>query len=224
MANLYSIQLEYLRIMEMIEDSEGEITEDLAHSLEEVFSDRDKLFDDMVKVVNEAEYNIQIINAEVERLRARKDDFEKKIERTKKSIISLLKFYNMRSPNKRSKGYAFKSALFSMYTRTFESLELDEMVIAEQYAPLTGKTSRFINYNVNAKVDIENLKKINELGIVPSTGYSIHVDKAALKQYMKDIAVGKQLEFTEDSEQPEIKIEPIAELASIITKESLIIK
>jgi hypothetical protein len=222
MASLYTIQLEYVRIMDMIEDAGGEITDEINEALQALYEDKDNLIDAICETIVNYEGRNVAIKMEVERLTSRAKSNNNAIEKSKDTLLKVLKHFNMKSTSKGSKGYAFKTALFSGHSLTRESVEVDEFMVSNTFRPINGKQSKFVKYTVATKFDFESLKKVNELGIVPYGEYAIEIDKKAITQYLKDVRVAKQIEFTEDDSQ--IKFDPITELARLVSKESLVIK
>jgi hypothetical protein len=164
-----------------------------------------------------------MITGEMERLKNRKESANKKIDTVKKSITKVLKFFDMKSPNKKSKGYAFNTGLFSGYTRSVESVEIDELAFSNKFAPITGSKSQYVNYTVNCKVDRKQLKQLNELGIIPITAYTSTVDKKLVKEYLQLLAQSHEQRSESNEETVEVKVDPIADCAFIVSKESLII-
>lgn len=224
MANLYSIKLEYLRIMEDIEENDGELTEDILAELELLEDAKEDFIDSMCLHIQNLIGDVNQITPEIERLTERKNAANQKIDTTKKAIIKLLKQFDMKSLNKKSSGYAFKTAQFSGFTRSFKSVKVDEIAIANKFAPIIGDESEYINYTVSCKVDRKQLKQLNELGIIPITAYTPTVDKKSLMEYLQLLAQSHEQSSETDSETVEVKVDPIADYASILSTESLIIK
>lgn len=222
MSNLFNIQMEYLRIMEMIEESEGELTEDIQQNLDALFADRENLLNNLCRHIVNNSNDIRSIDDEMDRLKERKEAYNKKIERTQKAIIDILKHFNMRSPNKKSNGYAFKSPFYSCYTKSVDVVKVDEMLAETMFSAITGKKSKFVNYMIDKKFTSSQLEVINDLGIVPVTDYKISIDKRALAEYVKEVR--KQSTLPETETNTSVELDPIAEISSIVVKESLVIK
>lgn len=219
--NLFNIKSEYARIMGMIEDAEGEVTENIQEALDQISDNKEELIDSLLNQVHQERYNQAIIKSELERIKSFKDASEKREERIKKSVIDILQFFDMRSATKGSKGFAYKGCTNSCFTSTRESLKVDEFLIAEKFKPITGETSKLIEYNVSNKFDADKLKLINNTGLFPISSYSLSIDKKAITEYIKDIRSGKQLEFGEDNE---IKTDPIVEYVELVSNTSLTVK
>lgn len=219
--NLFNLQLEYARIMGMIEEVEGEITEDIQDLLKDVSDDKDYLIESLLNQIHQERYNQATIKAELERLKGFKESSEKREDHIKKTVIEILKFFDMKSTNKKSKGFAYKGATNSCFTVTRESVKLDEFKIAETFAPIVGKTSKFVEYNISNQVDSDKLKAINDTGLFPITSYSPTINKTKIAEYIKHIREGKQLEFTEDNE---VKLDPIVEFSELVSNTSLTVK
>ena len=131
MASLYHIEQKYLSLMEAIEDNEGEITENLEELLNQNEVDRGKLLDALCIEIMAARSDTDIIKDEIERLKQRIASNDLKEERTNKTIIKVLKFFSMFSPNKKSNGYAFKTALFNGFTKETKQMTFDDARLTE---------------------------------------------------------------------------------------------
>ena len=219
--NLFNIKAEYARIMGMIEEAEGEVTDNIQEALEQITDNKEELIESLLNQVHQERYNQATIKAELERIRSFKENSEKREERIKKAVIDILQFFDMRSATKGSKGFAYKSPTNSCFTANRESLKIDEFLIAETFKPITGKTSKLLEYNINNKCDAEHLKLINDTGLFPVTSYSLAINKKAITDYLKETREGKQLEFGEDNE---IKLDPIVEYVELVTNTSLTVK
>lgn len=224
MSDLYSIQLEYLRIMEVIEENDGEIDEHIEKELELLLDAKEDFINSVCKNYTNLELDVVTISREIERLQERKQDTLKRIDTVKKMLTKVLKFFDMRSTNKKSKGYAFNTGLFSGYTRSVESVEVDNEAILAQFTPITGKKSDYVDYTVSVKVSHANLLRLNELGIIPVTAYSPTVNKTSVKEYLKSVAQSQELSSENADKTVEHKSDPIADYANIVSKESLVIK
>lgn len=222
MSSIYNIEWKYLQLVELLEENGGELTEELELELQALEENRDELIESMCKSIANKSRDVASIDSEIERLSEIKQNNIKSIDATKKGIIKILKLFGMRSANKKSKGYAFKTALFSGFTRSFESVIVDDVAIESQFAPITGKTSKYINYKIDAKVDHTQLLRLNELGILPVTSFSTSVDKKLLKEYLLDVAQSQTENNVETDDAPER--DSIADYVSISSNESLIIK
>lgn len=222
MSSIYNIEWKYLQLVELLEENGGELTEEIELELQALEENRDELIESMCKSIANKSRDVASIDSEIERLSELKQNNVKSIDATKKGIIKILKLFGMRSANKKSKGYAFKTALFSGFTRSFESVIVDDVAIESQFAPITGKTSKYINYKIDAKVDHTQLLRLNELGILPVTSFSTSVDKKLLKEYLLDVAQSQTENNVETDDAPER--DSIADYASISSNESLIIK
>lgn len=219
--NLFNIKAEYARIMGMIEEAEGEVTDNIQEALEQITDNKEELLESLLNQIHQERYNQSIIKAELERIRSFKESSEKREERIKKSIIDILQFFDMRSTTKSSKGFAYKGPTNSCFTSNRESLTIDEFLIAERFAPIIGETSKLIEYTVNTKVDSDKLKSINDTGLFPISAYGLSINKKAITDYLKETRSGKQLEFGEDNE---IKLDPIVDYVELVTNTSLTVK
>ena len=222
MANLYRISVDYEYLMALFEESGGEVTEEIKILLERLQTDRDQFIDDTCKDFTNLKSDNIAIDNEIQRLAGLKERNENRIEKIKTLIRQLLRQFDMKNPKKGSTNYVFKTPIFSGYTKITESVTIDEARLFEDFAALSGtKSSKFVDYEVKAVVNKDNLEKINKLQILPATAYSPKVDKKLVKEYLKDVKQGRQLSFDESQE---IVFDSIAEIASIVSNESLIIQ
>jgi len=220
--NLFNIKSEYARIMGMIEEAEGEVDDNIQDLLTEITDSKEELIESLLNEVHQERYNQSIIKAELERIRDFKNKSELREERIKKVVIDILQFFDMRSATKGSKGFAFKSATNNCFTSNRDSLKVDEFRIVEEFAPITGKKSKLIEYIVTRKVDTDTLTKINDTGLFPISAYSVNINKTAITNYIKDKRNGTALDFVEGTN--EVKVDPIEEFVEIVTNTSLTVK
>lgn len=216
MSNLYHIGLEHLRIINMIEEAEGELTEEIELELGNLTEVRDEFINSLCQQHANLLANSVKIKDEVERLNGRKKDIMSKIDTTKKTISKLLKHFDMKSTSRDSTGFAFDTGLFKGHTRSAESIEIDDLLFSSTFIPLTGKKSKHVDYDIKGKVTHEQLTKLNELGILPVTSYSPVVNKKSTKLYLN----APQSHESKDG----VETDPIADIANIVNNESLIIK
>ena len=220
--NLFNIKSEYARIMGIIEENEGEVDDNIQDLLTEITENKEDLLDDLLGQVHLERYNQHVLKAEFERLKSFAESSLERETRIKKAVIDILQFFDMRSATKGSKGFAFKSATNNCFTSNRESLKVDEFRIVEEFAPITGKKSKLIEYLVTRKVDTDTLTKINDTGLFPISAYSVNINKTAIINYIKDKRKGVALDFVEGTN--EIKVDPIEEFVEIVTNTSLTVK
>ena len=196
--------------MEAIEDNEGEITENLEELLNQNEVDRGKLLDALCIEIMAARSDTDIIKDEIERLKQRIASNDLKEERTNKTIIKVLKFFSMFSPNKKSNGYAFKTALFNGFTKetkqmTFDDARLTEFSLVRKATDLreneegslvvideattTDKISKFITFAVKETVPREVAIKLMQDKTVKQDNLIPVIDKNAAKEYIKNLAL-----------------------------------
>jgi len=222
MANLYRVQKDYLDIIGMMEESGGEITEDISIALDKLTDNRDSVIEFMLQERQNHIANETSLANEITRLEERKKSAIKKQESIEQNVIKILKFFDLRSSNKKSKGYAFKSAAFDCFTRTSTNYVLDDLRIGETFKPIVGEKSNFITYTVNKKFTSDVLDTLNKTGLIPVDAYMINIDKKSVNAYMKELEEGKQLEITDTAS--EVKQDPIAKFAKLQMKESLTVR
>jgi hypothetical protein len=214
--------------MEMIEEAEGEMTEDIKFMLKQLDSEKDELLESMLQQIKNEQADIVSLSNRIKELEERKTSAEKREERIKTSIIPILKLFNMKNPAKKATNYIFKSAEFQCYTVVKSDYVLDDFAIQETFKPIEGKVSKFINYSVSTKLNAESLKVINETKLIPITDINVVIDRAKAKAYLKEIETSIQLELQPipEGEDAPIKIvkDPIVAFASLKSKESLTIR
>lgn len=222
MASLYRINSDYEWLMELLEDSGGEITEEIEVLLKRLQQDRDSFIDNACKDYTNIVSDNHAIDGEIERLGAIKERNLKRMEKGKQLIKDVMKLFDMKNTKKGSTNYVFRTPIFSGYTKISKSVNLNEARLYEDFAPLSGtKSSKYVNYAISAVVDKDSLEEINKLQILPATSYIPKVDKKLVKEYLEDVQQGLILDFDDNQE---IVIDPIADIANIVSNESLIIQ
>lgn len=216
MGNLLSITLEYARVMEMIEEAEGEITPEIESAVNSAIKDRDKFMERLCEKYFEAKASVAYIKETIENFEARAKAFEKKQEQLKNLMFSVMREFNMTKTTKGKTTYNFTSPLYTVFVKNQESVELDEALFIEKFEPIVGKTSNYVTYKITAEVTADQLRRLNQLNIIPATSMSPKLDKKEVLSYLKSISEGAQLSFDENNE---ITFDPIKDVTSIVTKD-----
>jgi hypothetical protein len=232
MKSLYHIEAKYIALMEAIEDNDGEIDKNLEEELNNVLIDREGLINAICSEIGNSKSDTVIVKDEIERLGERIATNTNKEERLKIQLIKILKFFEMRSTTKGSKGFAFKTPLYSGFTKetntvTFDDARLEEFVILtkaarlkleedtfsiEDEATVVNKSSKFVTYKLGATLDRElALELVDEKGIDKELLIPV-IDKNAAKEYIKNI-----------SNLDGVEVDSIVGLAVYNTKESITI-
>jgi len=93
MANIFNIELDYLRLMNEIEDAQGEITEEMETFLVINEQDAKDKLNSYAHIITLKESDITIAKDEIVRLQKRIDGREKLIARLEKTMIQAVKMF-----------------------------------------------------------------------------------------------------------------------------------
>jgi hypothetical protein len=212
MQNIFNIGQEYLELLNIIEESEGEITDEIAEFLKENETDRDNALDNLSKLVKHLSFNNKIIDDEVSRLKMLSTRNDNNVNKIKDAIMSLMKLYDLRG---KSGNYSHKTPLYTLFTRATQSIEIDFEKIVD-YDPITGtKTSKYIEYNIQDAFDATKIKELKP------EKYSPKIDKASIKEAL--VPRTTKVDLFNNIEELDTLEEDLS-FASITTKESLTIR
>lgn len=221
MANIFSITLEYMRVMEMIKDNEGEITEEIEAAVNNAIKDRDAFMEELCNKYFETGASVQYIKSAIESFRVRVDAYEKRQERLKKLLFDMMVEFDMKKTTKGKTNYNFTSPLYTVFSKDTKSVEINEPLFIEKFVPITGETSNYVTYKITAEVNADQLRRLNELKIIPVSAMTPKADKTEIKIYLESIAEGSKLTFDDTGE---ITFDPIKEVSSITTKTGVTIR
>lgn len=221
MANVFNITLEYMRVMEMIEDNDGEITEEIEAAVNNAIKDRDTLMEELCSKYFETGASIQYIKSTIESFKARAEAYEKRQEGLKKLLLAMMVEFDMKKTTKGKTNYNFTSPLYTVFSKDTKSVEINEPLFIEKFVPITGETSKYVTYKVAVEVTADQLKQLNKLNIIPVSAMTPKTDKVEVKSYLEAIAEGSQLTFDGNDN---IIFDPIKEVASIKTTTSVTIR
>lgn len=219
MASLYTIQGRYLYIMEILENSDGEITPELETLLAQTEADKKSLIEQLCMQRAEAKGHVLTIKDEITRLQSRITDNEKLEKRIEKTIIDILKFFDMRNPSKKATNYIFKTALFTGFTRIAKTITFDDQRIGE--FGLDGKVSKFITFDVKKTFAKNVVLQMLKANIATKEDVVPIIDKNAAKAYVKSLDEAPTLPL--EGEVPTTP-DPIINIINRDSKESITIK
>jgi hypothetical protein len=213
--NLYKIKERYALILNLLEESEGEITEEIKVLLDQHDVNINDLLESLCIDLNSENANLSVVKDELDRLKEVKTATENRIDRKKKDIINILHYFDLKSPNKKSRGYAFKTPLFSGFTTVRETIKFNEEALEE--FNVDGKESKFVNYSLKGNVPKYVAKYMNKMEYLTPENIVPVIDKTAAKEYIKSITTnGATLE--------QGNLDPITGLVIYDTSESLTVK
>jgi hypothetical protein len=123
--NIWKINSTYLHIMEEVDVNEGLINEDIEKHLLSNENDLQETLDQLLLVIRKAESEVNIIDAEISRLKVLKEGKERSVSSFKNIIKKTLELRGMSS---------FDLPTGKVYFRNSESVEIsDESLIPKEY-------------------------------------------------------------------------------------------
>lgn len=133
--SLFNIKEEYRRLAEEIIESGGELTPDLDEALQINQTMLQEKASNYGYIIKQAEYEIDMLDAEIERLKAFKNDRQKMADRLKEKISDAMNVYGIEK---------IESGSIKLSFRKSESVEVtDEKVIPSEYkVPQPDKISK----------------------------------------------------------------------------------
>lgn len=126
--NLYKIDLEYLKLMELLDESDGEITEEVGDLMEQNQNLAENSLKNYTFMVRNLEGDINAIDAEIKRLTAMKKSKDRSLEVLKDGITFTMKVRDLDK---------FDGGTFKLSFRKSTSLVIDdEGKVPEQFLKL----------------------------------------------------------------------------------------
>lgn len=196
--NIFDLTQEWLQIMDMIAEAEGEVTEEIELLINKIEGDISQKFMSMRYIIKSYEARAKANKEEIERLEKNVTSSENAVKRMKETMIKILKVMGDAEISKTSgeKTFKFKSALGNYSTFPTVKVDITETVVDEK----TGTTKTV--YEDQALIDAGILTKQATLEFEPSkeielkaavgnyiTKTDVKLDRVALLQKLKDKSI-----------------------------------
>lgn len=209
-SNLFQIEQEYLEIVQMLEENEGELTPELAEALDINEADRDLKIGAYIKVIKQKLADIKMAKDEIGRYRDFINGQDKQISRLKTTILAALEHFGLYGKtgnlNHRVDGHTIysKKTEAIVLSDTFESVNQEE------------EYSDVLEYNIKSKFNRTELLSILEQ--VDNIDYDVILNKEQFKQKYKDALA------IEDEDEREAAISKLNVVGFVEQRESLVIR
>ena len=166
MSSLYQISEDLLTIFANIEENEGEVTEEELQALEIKQEELNEKLASYKKAIRVWNADVDACKAEEKRLKDARTVKENRIEKLKSRMLeAVLTFGYEGKPNAKGKtNHYYELPDGRMYTRTSESVELDEnrLIILKNLIPVVCSESYKIDGIGNPRILVDVLNLINE--------------------------------------------------------------
>lgn len=175
MSSLYTIQNNYLYLINQIQENEGVLDEEtnkLFDFTQEEFAEKAEEF---CKIIRTLDTDCLGIDAEIERLTKLKANKSNLSDRLEKSLAEALKMFGTKDSKKDIWRYEFGT--FKISTRKSEKTE----VLKPELVP-----NEYKKVSIKDKLDFTTFNKIKEL--FPSIEGSTEFDKKAIKSHLDTLA------------------------------------
>ncbi len=145
--SLYEIEKDYLSIIQILEETEGELSPELEESLKLTHENLEKKALAYVEYINDREFYLEKVKAELERLTLMKKRQEKTIEKLEENLKDAVKIF----------GGQIKAGMYTIKTSPSYSLEItDESKIPAEYYTEEKKTIKKFDTNAIKKAIKDN--------------------------------------------------------------------
>ena len=158
MANIFNIELDYLRLMNEIEDAQGEITEEMETFLVINEQDAKDKLNSYAHIITLKESDITIAKDEIVRLQKRIDGREKLIARLEKTMIQAVKMFGTEGKPSKITGLAsitFDTGKFTLTVGKSKGMvgNDDEKVTADNFSDDSYNQYTITRKFTNAQID-----------------------------------------------------------------------
>ena len=196
--NIFGLTQEWLQIMDMIAEAEGEVTEEIELLINKVEGDISQKFMSMKYIIKSYEAKAKANKEEIERLEKNVTSSENAVKRMKETMIKILKVMGNEEISKTSgeKTFKLKSALGNYSTFPTVKVDVTETVVDEK----TGTTKTV--YEDQTLIDAGIITKQATLEFEPSkeielkaavgnyiTKTDVKLDRVTLLQKLKDKSI-----------------------------------
>ena len=215
-SNVFQIREDYLSIINEIEASGGEITEDLEEKLAINKEELDTKLEAYVHVIKQKQADINLIKDEVKRLYATSKVSNAVIDKLKSVIVDTLRVYELYG---KTGNLAYRLPKYNIYTTERESVDVkeDKDITSEDLALFPDVFEiKFKSKFTKDQADSILEYVINTFAIEPEVEFSISKDK--FKEELQEIG------NIENPEEREIMETNIKQLGNINSKTTLNIR
>lgn len=174
--NIFNILEKYKVLISLIEEAEGEITEEVANKLKITEEDFSEKLDNYAYIIAQLEGNNAVIKDEIGRLNKLQTINSNIIQRLKETINTGLKLFGTVGKTGNQK---FKTELHNFYNVYHKPLVIEEN---------NKITNNFIKYQLSTKLNHEEMELISDelIDIDKDLTFTEEIDKVKLKNYIAD--------------------------------------
>ena len=217
-SNIYQIEQEYLEIMNLLEEAEGELTPELSERLLINEKDRDRKIGAYIAVIKQKNADIALAQDEIKRYNQIIEREEKIIKRLKNTILAALELFELRG---KSGNVSHKVDGHSMFGRDFSSV----VEANPGGLPFDGEElyADYLNFTINTKFSNKQIDMIRKLFSEEDENYTIIDAKHSIKKNEFKEAIEDAANIPDDDEREE-REEFLHGLGTVDTHTTLIIR
>ena len=192
--NIFELTQEWLQIMDMIAEAEGEVTEEIELLINKIEGDISQKMLSMRYIIKSYEAKIRANNEEIERLSKNVESADKAITRMKETMIKILKVVGDKEISKTSgeETFKIKSALGNYSTFPTVKVDVTETIVNEKGETVSVYDDQvLIDNGLITKQAVLEFEPSREIELKEAVGDYItsevsKLDKRALLAKLKD--------------------------------------